>query len=894
MIMIKKNHLVLLMSISFGIAETIYVPEDFSSIQDAIDITLDGDSILVSPGFYPEAINYNGKAITISSLYLIENDSLLIGSTIIDAQNNGSVVTFSNGESLSSILQGFTLQNGIGNDEDPDDNGSYYNYGGGIYCENSSPTIKDCIIQNNVANEGGGGGIFCYNSSPSFFGCIIANNETDDVGGGLYSRSGSSPDLYNCTFYDNTAEFGGGCYLRHESTPIFEYVTFNQNTANNSGGGIGLKDDADLQGEHLYITDNIAEGLGGGLYVNNADPQISFSLIADNISSSGGGAYIRNTSVVDFTNLTIANNSAGLYGDGLYMRDGVDVNLLNTIIWNNGTNQIYFRSEGTEVELSVSYTLVEGGEDGIDTNDNGDLNWGAGNLDEEPYFCFSSDGNYYIRENSPCINGGSGGSLMGCFESGCGPVNVGPIWYVDINGDNANDGSLQAPFETISRAFIAAEDGDTIRLNPGVYTESVDFDNKEVTLESRAFEMDNLELISDTFFGPGPVGGTCLILSGSSNSSGTIRGISFRGGSDPFGGGIVISNCSPTLEDIIIEDNTAEIGGGIYIAESDAILKNITIRNNGANLGGGLYITDGEPIMDNIVLESNIAYWGGGCYIENASPLIRYSIIRQNDAFIEGAGLYQNGGVATVEWTGFENNNGYDYGGGMVAYQATLELDQITFAGNIAGVGSAISSHSSVITINNSILWGNYGELFYSPEESGLTSLEINYSDIEGGEDHLNTYTNILFNTEGGIINIDPQYCDINNNHYNLEETSLCQTASNSLSVIGAYNFSCDELDLEDFSVPNDFLLLFNFPNPFNPVTRITYYLSNFEDYSLKIYNINGRLVKTLSSGIGIPGKHTIVWDSTNELGEKVASGIYIYKLMTKYNILTNKMMLLR
>ena len=69
-------------------------------------------------------------------------------------------------------------------------------------------------------------------------------------------------------------------------------VTFRENSANNSGGGISLKDDANLQADHLFIINNIAEGLGGGFYVNNADPELSFSSIADNLSSSGAGAYI--------------------------------------------------------------------------------------------------------------------------------------------------------------------------------------------------------------------------------------------------------------------------------------------------------------------------------------------------------------------------------------------------------------------------------------------------------------------------------------------------------------------------------------------------------------------------------------------------------------------------
>ena len=66
-----------------------------------------------------------------------------------------------------------------------------------------------------------------------------------------------------------------------------ENVSFTQNTANNSGGGIGLKDNANILGTNLTISENIAEGLGGGVYINNADPELSFTLITNNTASSG-------------------------------------------------------------------------------------------------------------------------------------------------------------------------------------------------------------------------------------------------------------------------------------------------------------------------------------------------------------------------------------------------------------------------------------------------------------------------------------------------------------------------------------------------------------------------------------------------------------------------------
>ena len=891
--MIKKVLLVIPFIFSQSFSIIINVPEDFLEIQDAINASQDGDSIFVDPGVYFENINFNGKSIILSSKYIVDNDSLLIGATIIDAGNEGSVATFNSEENNNATLQGFTLQNGNGNDEDPDDNGSFYTYGGGIYCENSDPFIKDCIIQNNTANEGGGAGIFCYESSPVFYGCTIRENETDDVGGGLYARDGSSPSFSSCIFFDNTAEFGGGCYLKSLSTPVMENVSFIQNNANNSGGAIGLKDDANIEGFNLAITNNIAEGLGGGLYINNADPVLSFALIADNVASSGAGIYIRNSSEIDLTNVTLANNNAGLYGGGIYMRDNSIVNLLNSIVWNNESSQIYFRTEGVEVELNVSFSLIENNQNGIEDNNNGNFNWLEGNLDSEPYFCASSAGNYFVRENSPCLNGGLDGSLIGCLSAGCGPVNLGPVWYVDSNGDNTSDGSLETPFETIATAINASSNGDTIRLNPGVYTGSVDFEGKILVLESRAFELDDNEIISETFFGPGPVGGNCFSFEGPDDENITIRGISFRGGSDPVGGGVVISNCSPTFENIIVEDNTSEIGGGIYISNSNAIFKNIVVRNNGGNLGGGIYITGGAPTFNNAVVSDNIAYWGGGFYTENSNPEINGSIIRENDAFIEGAGIYQNGGTGLIYWTSFERNNGYDYGGGIVSYQATIELVNTTFSQNISGVGSAMSLHSSVVSIYNSILWENDGLLFHSPNSSGLTSLNIGFSNIEGGENYLFNLQNIVFSTIGDIINVNPQFCDPSNNQFSLQEGSICMTASDSFSVIGAFDLPCDNLDVNKI-IADEHSIIQNFPNPFNNQTKISYSLKNEGKYSIFIFNLRGQIVKNLISKFGHEGDYELSWDGTDNSGQKVVSGFYVCRLKTMNGITDNKMLLLK
>ncbi len=879
------KYLIVFLTTIFSIlpSETIHVPDEYSTIQSGINASENGDTILVDPGVYQENINFNGRNLVVTSLYQIENDTLMIGSTLIDGQLGGSVVTFESGENDGAVLQGFTVQNGSGNDKDPDGNGSYYTYGGGIYCQNSAPVIKDCIIHNNVGNGGGGGGIFCFDASPVFYNCTITENETDDVGGGLYARDGSSPEFYQCSFSDNVADFGGGCYMKSESTPIMENVYFNGNSATNSGGGIVLKDDANLQANTLFVVDNYAEGLGGGLYVNNANPELSYILIADNFASSGGGAYFRNPSYPSLTNATIVNNTADLYGDGIYMRDDVEVTVLNSILWSNNEAQVYFRSTGNSVALNISYSAIEYGQDGIIDNDNGDLNWGEGNIEDEPLFCNSPGGNYYIRENSPCVDGGENGELIGCFPDGCGPVNIGPVWYVDLNGDDENDGSPESPFATIGRAINTAVDGDTIRLNPGTYTETIDFMDKALVLESRAYETENYSLITETIFTSGPMGGTALSLQGSSNNNATIKGMTFKNGSYTIGGGILLQNCSPTLIDLVVMDNTSEMGGGIYLDQSDAVLQGLTIKGNGANYGGGVYVYEGSPIFENVLFEENIAYWGGGIYFENADPTIDNSVIRNNDAFIEGGGMYQTGGIATIHMTAFENNHGFDYGGAIVGSQATIEIDYVTFSGNVSGAGSVVTLSNSAVDIENSILWGNEGDLFYFPSTAGITAFGISYTNIENGLDGLMENPSIILTLGSGLIDLDPGFCSPENLDYTLNDESPCWTASSIGGFIGSYDGTCTSLYTSfEKIMPCEFFLGQNYPNPFNPKTVIEFGLDKDGDYSLQIFNVKGQWIKTLETGFGLRGVYLTNWDAMDHSGNIVPSGIYLYRLMTE------------
>src|SRR6185436_14814022 len=93
-------------------AAVITVPDKYPLIQVAIDNSENGDVILVSPGVYTENINFNGKAITVTSTNA--SDPTVVASTIIHGVGNESVVTFSSGENSNSILAGLTITGGYG------------------------------------------------------------------------------------------------------------------------------------------------------------------------------------------------------------------------------------------------------------------------------------------------------------------------------------------------------------------------------------------------------------------------------------------------------------------------------------------------------------------------------------------------------------------------------------------------------------------------------------------------------------------------------------------------------------------------------------------------------------------------------------------------------------
>ena len=282
--------------------------DDYTSIQTAIDDSLDGDTIIVCPGTYNENIEFDNTNIILSSINPEDPD--IVAATVIDGGGEGSVISFINGS--ESVLQGFTVICGTGTLV------GGYTAGGGIYIDNSNPRIFYNVIENNKASHGGG--IYLMESP---FSIIeenkIRKNKGTNKGGGIYAHT-SSPNIIGNTINENSAgngsavdEFGGGIYV------YGGYVDSVNSIISNS------------------IYDNEANDNGGGIYLSGSSPKIKINNINNNATSkNGGGICLRNNSSPDISSENNINgNSAGENGGGIFMEYSYNASIKNNVIENN-------------------------------------------------------------------------------------------------------------------------------------------------------------------------------------------------------------------------------------------------------------------------------------------------------------------------------------------------------------------------------------------------------------------------------------------------------------------------------------------------------------------------------------------------------------------------------
>lgn len=244
------------------------VPKNYSTIQSAIDNSIGGDTIIVSPGIYQENIILKKKHLTILSKFFIEKDTSYINNTIIDGNQSGSVISITNNYGNCSNIIGFTIQNGSGFKLSP-----HHLYGGGIYIDSSKTYLSNLkIIKNNVSNiyMCDGGGIYARGSNIDIINTIISNNSAL---GNMYAN-------------------GGGIRVSNCNTKIVNSVISNNSINADYSDGVGIfsKENSKVIILNSSIVNNRAYG---GYYARSAigsqggdSTEVINSIIWGNISTS--------------------------------------------------------------------------------------------------------------------------------------------------------------------------------------------------------------------------------------------------------------------------------------------------------------------------------------------------------------------------------------------------------------------------------------------------------------------------------------------------------------------------------------------------------------------------------------------------------------------------------
>ena len=222
-------------------------------------------------------------------------------------------------------------------------------------------------------------------------------------------------------------------------------------------------------------------------------------------------------------------------------------------------------------------------------------------------------------------------------------------------------------------------------------------------------------------------------------------------------------------------------------------------------------------------------------------------------------------------------NGSYDEDARTGSLHITVHAaDPITWQG--MKVRIALTEDNIYWVAPNGTRYHNYTMRDMIPSATGLV---LNISQGQTVEFDQNFTVPSQFNIDESRIVV---WVQADNSNY--EVLQAAKEAVLALSPVG--------IDDDVASLPTEFNLAQNYPNPFNATTKIDYNLTSESQVQLEVYDLVGRKVADLATGVQPAGHHQIIWDGLDSQGNVVASGVYFYRLTAGEQSLTKRMMLLK
>ncbi len=368
----------------------LHVPEDYATIQEAVDRCWEGRTVWVADGTYTGPGNRDiilpARTIAVRSVNGPQQ-------CVIDCQGSADdmhrAFYLRDRQGRDCVLDGFTITGGYQHEEFS--NGILCK-GAGILLNGASPTIRNCIFTQNAAAYAGAG-VCCYNkSNPLIEDCSFLDNDCAYQGGAIAALEAGTPDIIRCRFARNVANFGGAVSLQGGSA-VIGACTFEDNHSNVMGGGI-------MGGDRIQVHDCLFVGnradFGGGAIAQGTEVLLANCLFAGNTAADYGGAIYDQLGVVSLTMIhcTLTGNDAAT-GKGVALQhyEGNPVVFRATnCIFLDGAQGLWYEDP---IDPIITYCAVQGG-------------WpGAGNIDQDPLFADPQAGDFRLIANSPCIDAGT-------------------------------------------------------------------------------------------------------------------------------------------------------------------------------------------------------------------------------------------------------------------------------------------------------------------------------------------------------------------------------------------------------------------------------------------------------------------------------------------------------